>query len=71
MQKSSAIPPNELNIFLSIPLPFTQYPLSAGGGHRYNDSLENVIKVGEKDDPQSNKGGFFRKLFCTLFYEIR
>ena len=70
MQESSAIPSNRLNIFLNIPLPFSQHPLSAGGSHRYNDLLENVVKVGE-DKPQSNKVGFFITLFWILFYEIR
>jgi len=78
MQESSAVPPNRLNIFLRIPVPLTQHPLSAGGrgagGRRsqvYNDSLENVVKVGEKDNPQSNSVGYLRKLFWILFYEIK
>jgi hypothetical protein len=67
VQKFSAVPPKRLNIFLRIPLPFTQHPLSAGGGggHIYNDSLENV-KVREKDNPQSNYVGFLRKFILDL-----
>jgi hypothetical protein len=39
-----------------------------GGSHIYNDSLENVVKGSEKDNPQSNKIGFLRKLFWILFH---